>query len=103
MAYSQLRTGKRQLAMWRHKIGRHETGLYPRCAGPETAPHAAVGCMDGESFGRRWSTCGQMDEQNHCRRVEKGEGEKEVLIDLVEEWHDVWWCRELVKPMEGVG
>ena len=102
-AYSQLHTGKGQLAAWRHKIGRHDTGLCRRCAVPETGPHAAVGCMDGENFGRKWSTWGQMDEKNPCRRVEKGEGDKEVGIDLVEEWHDMWWRRGSAKPVEGVG
>ena len=63
-AYYQLRTEKGRLAAWRHKIGRHDTGLCRRCAVPETVPHAAVGCMDGASFGRKWSTWGQMDEKN---------------------------------------
>ena len=55
---------------------------------PETGPHVAVGCMDGEGFGRMRSTWGQMNEKSRCRRVEKGEGEKEVVADLVEDWHD---------------
>ena len=55
-AYSQLHTGKGRLVAWRHKIGQHETGFCGRCTVPETGPHAAVGCMDGEGFGRRWST-----------------------------------------------
>ena len=33
----------------------------------------------------------------------KGEGDKEVVIDLVEEWHDMWWCLGSAKPVEGVG
>ena len=102
-AYSQLRTGKGRLAAWRHKIGWHDTGLCRRCAVPETGPPAAVGCMDGENFGRKWSTWGRMDEKNRWRRVEKGEGDKEVVIDLLEEWHDMWWRRGSAKPMEGVG
>ena len=64
MAYSQLRMRKGQLATCRHKFGRHNTGLCHRYAVPETGPHAAVGCMDRENFGRKWSTCGQMDEKN---------------------------------------
>ena len=102
-AYSQLRTGKGRLAAWRHKIGRHDTGLCRRWAVPETGPHAAVGCIDGENFGRKCSTWGRMDERNRWRRVEKGEGDKEVVIDLVEEWQDMWWRRGSAKPMEGVG
>ena len=102
-AYSQLRKGKGRLAAWRHKIGRHDTGLCRRCAVLETGPHAAVGCMDGENFGRKWSTWGQMDEKNRWRRVDKCEGDKEVVIDLVEEWHDMWWRRGSAKPVEGVG
>ena len=102
-AYSQLRMGKGRLAACRHKIGRHDTGLCRRCAVPETGPQAAVGCMDGEDFGTRWSTWGQMDEKYHWKRVERGEGDKEVVIDLVEEWHDAWWRWGSAKPVEGVG
>ena len=42
IAYSQLRTGKRRLAVWRYKIGRHETGFCHRCAVTETEPHVGV-------------------------------------------------------------
>ena len=83
-AYFELRTGKGRLAAWRHMIRRHETGLCCRCTVLETGPHTAVGCMDGESFGRKWSTWEQMDEKNRWKRVEKGEGDKEVVIDLLE-------------------
>ena len=102
-AYSQLCTGKGRLAAWRHKIGRHETELCGRCAVLETGPHVAVGCMDGACIGRRWSTWGQMDEKNRWRRVEKGEGNKEMVIDLVEEWHDAWWRRGPAKRVDGIG
>ena len=44
-----------------------------------------------------------MDEKNRWKRVEKGEGDKGVVIDLVEEWHDKWWRRGSAKPVEGVG
>ena len=63
-AYSQLRTGKGRLAAWRHKIGKDDTGPCRRCNVPETGAHAAVGCIDGESFGRKWSTWRQMDEKH---------------------------------------
>ena len=102
-AYSQLRTGKGRLVVCRYKIGRHDTGLYRSCAVPETGPHATVGCMDAEKCGRKWSTWGQMDEKNCWKRIEKGEGEMEVVVDLVEEWYDLWWRRSLAKPVEGVG
>ena len=59
--------------------------------------------MDGEDFGRKWSTWGQMDETNRCKRVEKGEGDKKVVIDLLEEWHDMWGRRGSARPVEGVG
>ena len=55
-AYSPLRTAKGQLAALRNKIGSHDTGLYRRCAVTETGTHAAVGCIDAENFGRKWST-----------------------------------------------
>ena len=76
--------------------------VWHKCAVPETGPHAAVVCMDGESFGRKWSTCRQMDKKNRWRMVEKGEGDKEVVIDLVGEWHDTWWRRRSAMPIEGV-
>ena len=44
-----------------------------------------------------------MDEKNRWKRVEKGEGDKGVVIDLMEEWHDKWWRRGSAKPVEGVG
>ena len=65
-------------------------GLCCRCTVLKTGPHRAVGCMDAESFGRKWSTWKQMDEKNRWKTVEKGEGDKEVVIDLLEEWHDMW-------------
>ena len=101
-AYSQLRTGKERLAAWRHRIGRDDTGLCRRCNVPETGAQAAVGCMDGESFGRRWSTWEQMDDKHRWRRVEKVGGEKDVVIDLVEEWHDSWWRRGSARSAEGI-
>lgn len=63
----------------------------------------SVACMDGESFRRRWSTCGQMDEKKGWRRVEKGEREKEEVIDLLDEWQDTWWRQGSAKPVECVG
>ena len=78
-------------------------GFCRRYAVPEIGPHASVGCMDWEGLGRRWSTWGQMDEKNYWRRVEKGEGEKEVVIDLVEDWHNAWWRWGSARPVEGVG
>ena len=47
--------------------------------------------MAGEEWGRRWSTWVQMDENARWRRVEKGPDDKEIVIDLVEEWFDEWW------------
>ena len=78
-------------------------GLCRRYAIIEAGPHTAIGCMDGENFGRKWSIWGQMDEKNRRRRVEKGEPDKEVVIALVEEWHNMWWHRGSAKPVEGVG
>ena len=77
--------GKGRLAAWRHKIGKNDTGLCRRCNVPETEAHATVGCMDGESFGRKWHMWGQMDKKHRWRRAEKGEGERDMVIDLVEE------------------
>ena len=59
--------------------------------------------MDGEGFGRRWSTWGHMNENSRCQRMGKGEVEKEVVVDLVEDWHDAWWRRESASSLEDVG
>ena len=90
-AYSQLRTGKGLLGAWLKKIGKAESGDCVRCGVEGSGTHEAFGCMAGEAWGRRWSTWGQMDEKVRWRRVEKGPDEKEVVIDLVEEWCDRWW------------
>ena len=48
-----------------------------------------------------------MDEKARWRRVEKGPGDTEVIVDLVEDWFDQWWrgsggrVREEIE--EGVG
>lgn len=89
-AYSQLRTRKRSLSVWRQRIGKDKTGQCRRCDIPKTGTHVVLGCMDGESFGWRWSTGRQMDEKHRWSYIEKGEGEREVVIDLLEEWHDAW-------------
>lgn len=59
--------------------------------------------MYGESFGRKWRMWGQMDEKHRWRRVEKGEVERDMVIDLVEEWHDSWGRRGSARPVKGVG
>ena len=58
------------------------------CSIEETGSHEALGCMTGEEWGRRWSTWAQMDEKIRWRRAEKGPDDREVVIDLVEEWFD---------------
>ena len=54
--------------------------------------------MDGQGFGRRWSTWGQMNEKSRWRRIDKGEGAKEVMIDLVEDWYDAYGRRGSARP-----
>ena len=59
--------------------------------------------MAGEEWGRRWSTWVQMDEKVRWRRVEKGPDDKEVVIDLVEEWFDEWWRNAGVRVHQSHG
>ena len=55
-AFSQLRMNKGLLASWLRKIGRVDSDLCRRCSVEEIGSHAALGCMAGEGWGRRWST-----------------------------------------------
>ena len=57
----------------------------------------------GEEWGRRWSTWAQMDEKARWRRVEKGPDDKEIVIDLVEEWFDEWWRNTGGRVRQGEG
>lgn len=100
--YSKYYTGKGRLAVCRLGIGQDQTPQWSRCDISEMVTYVALSCMDGESFGLRWSTWGLMDEKNRWRRIENGEGEREVVMDLVEEWHDTWRRRGWARPVEGV-
>ena len=102
-AYSQLQTGKGLLKAWLKKIGRAESGDCDRCGVEGSGAHGAFGCMAGEAWGRRWSTWGQMDKKARWRRVEKGPDEREVVIDLVEEWCDRWWREAVGRVRQGEG
>ena len=85
------------------KIGRADSGLCRRCSVEETGSHEALGCMAGEGWGRRWSTWAQMDEKAKWRRVEKGPDDREIVIDLVEEWFDEWWRNAGGRVRQGEG
>ena len=92
-AYSHLRTGKGRLKAWREKFGKEEFG-YCKCGVTETGNHVAFRCIQGEHWGRRWSTWKQMDQKWRWRRTVKGEDGKEQEVDLIEEWGQKWWYRE---------
>lgn len=77
-----------------HRIGNDDTEWCRRGDVSVTGTQAALGYMYGESFGRRCSTWGRMEEKHRWRCKEKAKGEREVVIDLVEEWHDAWTRRE---------
>ena len=93
-AYSHMRTGKGRLRGWREKIGKADFGFCQCGAGmTETGTHAAFGCIQGERWGRRWSTWRQMDQRWRWRdTIIDGDG-KEQEIDLIEEWCQSWWHR----------
>ena len=91
-AYSHMRTGKGRLRGWREKIGKEDFGFCQCGAGMmETGTHAAFGCIQGERWGRRWSTWKQMDQRWRWRDTIIDENGKEQEIDLIEEWCQSWW------------
>ena len=64
-AYSHLRTGKGRLNAWREKIGKAEFG-YCKCGTIDTGNHVAFGCIQGESWDRRWSTWSRPGHETRC-------------------------------------
>ena len=82
-AYSHLRTGK-GIESLEEKVGKEEFG-YCKCGVTETGNPVAFGCIQGEHWGRRWSTWKQMDQKWRWRRMVKGEDGKEQEVDLIEE------------------
>ena len=44
-----------------------------------------------------------MDEKARWKRVEKGPDDKEIVIDLVEEWFDTWWRNAEGRVRQGEG
>src|SRR5205807_985897 len=83
--YTQCRTGKGRLGMWRYTLDPWEdpTCREEGCDALETGKHVALSCISGEWLGRRWSSWEQADNREVWRRKEK-KGDKEVVIDLVE-------------------
>lgn len=64
IAYSHVRTGKERLKGWREKIGKEDSGFcHCRAGTTETDTHVAFRCIQGEKWGRRWSTWKQMDQK----------------------------------------
>ena len=56
-AYSHMRTGKESLRGWREKIGKEDFGFWQCGAGmTETGTYVAFGYIQGERWGRKWST-----------------------------------------------
>ena len=102
-AFSQLRMNKGLMASWRMKIGLADSDLCQRCSVEKTGSHEALGCMAEEEWGRRWSTWAQMDQKVRWKRVEKGPDDKEIVIDLMEEWFDEWWRNTGGRVRQGEG
>jgi len=85
--YTQCRTGKGMLRMWRYTLDPWEdpTCNAEDCYELETSKHVALVCISGEWIGRRWSTWEQADEKKVWMGKEK-DGDKEVVRDLVEDF-----------------
>ena len=91
-AYSHMSTGKGGLRGWREKLGKEDLGFCQCGAGmTETGTHAAFGCIQGERWGRRWSTWRQMDQKWRWRDTVIDGNCKEQEIHLIEEWCRSWW------------
>ena len=95
--------GKGLLGAWLRKIEKAENRDCDSCGVEGSGTHGAFGCMAVEAWGCRWSMWGQIDKKVCWRRVEKGPDEKEIVIDLVEEWCDRWWRETGGRVREGEG
>jgi len=83
--YTQCRTGKGRLGWWRYTLDPWEDPMCRVCFNLETGRHVALVCTAGEWLGRRWSSWKQADDRKVWMRKRK-DGDKEVVIDLVEDF-----------------
>lgn len=87
-----------KLNQWKEKIEKEECGYgHYRAGVTETGIYTAFRCMEGDMWGRGWSSSKQKDWKWHWRKFVIEGDRMEWEIELIQNWCHKWWHKRTNK------